>query len=68
VLRQSSSQLQKYKVVHPNSAGKHTQRYDDAVHKLKNGCATVSSNSSRAEKVCGWDGRHPGLTVTSLLN
>jgi len=33
VLRQSSSQLQKYKVVHSKSAGKHTQCYDGAVHK-----------------------------------
>jgi len=27
------------------------------------GCANVSSNSSRAEKACGWDGGHSGLTV-----
>jgi len=27
------------------------------------GCLNVSSNSSRAEKACGWDGGHPGLTV-----
>ena len=32
------------------------------------GCANVSPNSSRAEKVCGWDGGHPGLTVWNLLN
>jgi len=32
------------------------------------GCADVSSNSCRAEKVCGRDGRHPGLTVRNLLN
>jgi len=32
------------------------------VHDRKtSGCADVSSNSSRAEKVWGWDGRHPGL-------
>jgi len=30
VLRQSSSQLQKYKVVDSNRAVKHTQRYDGA--------------------------------------
>ena len=35
VLRQSSSQLQKYKAAHSTSAVKHTQRYDGAVHKLK---------------------------------
>ena len=33
VLRQSSSQLQKYNVVHSKSAGKHTQRHDGVVHK-----------------------------------
>jgi len=32
------------------------------------GCAKVSSNSSRAEKVCAWKGEHPGLTVSNLLN
>jgi len=63
VLRQSSSQLQKYKVVHSKSAVKHTQRYAGAVHKLKNGNATLWSNSSRTEKECSWDGGHQGLTV-----
>ena len=32
------------------------------------GSANVSSNSSRAEKVCGHDGRHPGLTVWNFRN
>jgi len=32
------------------------------------GCTYVSSNSSWAEKVCGWDDRHPGLTAWNLLN
>jgi len=27
------------------------------------GCANVSSNSSRAEKVCGWDGGNPGFAA-----
>jgi len=32
-------------------------------------CANVSSNSTRAEKVCGWDGGHlVGLTVWNLQN
>jgi len=35
VLRQSSSQLQKYKASHSKSAVKNTQRYDGAVHTLK---------------------------------
>jgi len=35
VLRQSSSQLQKYKPAHSKSAIKHTQRYDAIVHKFK---------------------------------
>jgi len=34
-LRQSSWQLQKYKVVHSKSAVKHIQRYAGAVRKLK---------------------------------
>jgi len=32
------------------------------------GCANVWSNSSRAERVCGWDGGHPGFAVWKLLN
>ena len=32
------------------------------------GCANVSPNSSRAEKVWGWDGGHPWLTVWNFLN
>jgi len=63
VLRQSSSQLQKYKDAHAKSAVKHTQRYDGQFTILKYGWANVSTNSSRVEKVCGWDGGHPGLTV-----
>ena len=31
-------------------------------------CANVSSHSNRAEKVCGWDVGHPGLTVWNLIN
>jgi len=31
------------------------------------GCANISSNSRWAEKVCGWHGGHPGLTVWNLL-
>jgi len=30
-------------------------------------CSNVSSSSSRAEKACGWDGGHPGLTMWNLL-
>ena len=30
------------------------------------GCSHVQSDSGRAEKVCGWNGGHPGLTVTTL--
>ena len=68
-LRQSSSQLQKYKAEHWNNGVKNTQRYDSAVHKGKNiEAARVSSNSSRAGKVCGWNGGHPGLTVWNLLS
>jgi len=32
------------------------------------GCAYVSSNSSRPGKVRGWDGEHPGLTGWNLIN
>jgi len=31
-------------------------------------CANVSSIDSRAEKICGWDGGHPGLTVGNLVS
>jgi len=31
------------------------------------GCANVSLNSTRAVKVCRWDGGHPGLTVWNVL-
>jgi len=62
VLRQRSWQLQKYKAAHCNSWVKPTQCCDRAVHNYKTyGCANVSWNSSRAEKVCGWGGGHPGL-------
>jgi len=30
---------------------------------ITSGCANASSNSSRAEKICGWDGGHPGFTA-----
>jgi len=36
VLRQRSSQLQKYKVVHENSGVKHIQRHDRAFHNCRN--------------------------------
>jgi len=31
-------------------------------------CANLSSNSSWAEKICGWNGGHTDLTVWNLLN
>jgi len=32
------------------------------------GCANVSSNSSRVEKVYGWDGGHPKFDSLKLVN
>ena len=63
VLRQSSSQLQKYKAAHSKSAVKHTQRYDGAVHKFKKMAARTSGRIAVDQKVCGGDGGHPGLRV-----
>ena len=44
MLRQGSSQLQKYKA------------------------ARMSRRIAIDHKVCGWDGKQPGLTVRNLLN
>ena len=71
VQRQRSSQLQKYKAAHWNS-GEQWNTLNATTGQFTtaktSGCANVSSNSSRAEKVCSWLSGHPGLTVWNLPN
>ena len=67
MLRQSSSQLQKYKAVHSKSAVKHTKRYDEAVHKFKKWLreCLVQQQSSVDGTQLGW--RIPSVDSLKLV-